>query len=184
VTKTFMRWTFAEHPPIAPTVPNGVTIEPIQDAELPAVAHLMVDGYRDTIDFEDETDDDALDELQGAIDGANGPIIRAAWLMARNPEGRPAAAIAVVRWRDLPFISYVFTAAADKGRGYARALIQRVGADLAAAGERELVLFVTVGNPARSLYERLGFAEAVDPTAVDPAAVDPDAVDPGAAATS
>lgn len=162
-----MRWTFAEHPPTVPTVQKGVPIEPIQDGDLPAVAHLMVDGYRGTIDFEDETDDDALDELQGAIDGANGPVIPAGWLMARSPEGRPAAAIAVVRWRGMPFISYVFTAAADKGRGYAGALVQRVGAELDAAGERELVLFVTVGNPARSLYERLGFVEAVDPDADD-----------------
>jgi predicted GNAT family acetyltransferase len=65
----------------------------------------------------------------------------------------------------MPFISYVFTAASEKRRGYAGALIQRVATDLAAAGEHELVLFVTVGNPARSLYERLGFVEAVDPGA-------------------
>jgi ribosomal protein S18 acetylase RimI-like enzyme len=167
MTKSFMRWTFADSPPIAPSLPNGVTIEPIRDADLRVVAHLMVDGYRGTIDFEGETDDDALEELQGAIDGANGPVIRAGWLMARNPEGRPAAAIAVVRWRGMPFISYVFTAAADKGRGHGSALIQRVGTELAAAGEHELVLFVTVGNPARSLYERLGFVEAVDPGADD-----------------
>ena len=158
-----MRWTFAEHPPVAPTVPHGARIEPIQDADLAAVAHLMVDGYRDTIDFEGETDDDALEELRGAIAGANGPVIPAGWLLVRSADGAPAAAIAVVRWLDMPFISYVFTAAAEKGRGFAGALIRRVAADLAASGEQELVLFVTVGNPARSLYERLGFVEADDP---------------------
>ena len=130
-----------------------------------AVAHLMVDGYRGTIDFEGETDDDALDELQGAVAGGNGETIRDAWLMVRTAEGEPAAAIATVRWRGMPFISYVFTAAAHKGRGYGGALIRQAALALEAAGETELVLFVTVGNPARSLYESLGFVEAVDPEA-------------------
>lgn len=158
-----MRLTFDEHPPVALPVPEGATIEQIQDADLPVIAGLMVDGYRGTIDFEDETDDDALDELRGAAAGSNGPVLRGAWLMARAADGSPAAAIAVVRWHEMPFISYVFTAAAKKRRGYAGALIQRVAIELHAAGERELVLFVTVGNPARSLYERLGFVEADDP---------------------
>ena len=160
-----MRWPFADRPPAAPTLLEGVTLDPIRERDLPAVAHLMVDGYRDTIDFEGETDADALDELRGAIAGANGPIVEAGWLMARNPDGDPASAIATVRWLGMPFISYVFTAAAEKGRGYAGALIQQVASDLAAAGETELVLFVTVGNPARALYERLGFVEAADPEA-------------------
>ncbi len=45
----------------------------------------------------------------------------------------------------------------------AGALIQHAAATLAAAGERELALFVTVGNSARPLYERLGFVAVDDP---------------------
>ena len=165
MVKSFMRWTFAEHPPAAPSFPAGATIAKIQDADLPAVAHLMVDGYRGTIDFEGETDDDALDELRGAVAGGNGETIRDAWLMARTAEGEPAAALATVRWLGMPFISYVFTAASQKRRGHAGALIQQAAVLLAQAGETELVLFVTVGNPARSLYESLGFVEADDPEA-------------------
>ena len=165
MVKSFMRWTFAEHAPVAPSLPVGATIAPIEDAELPAVARLMVDGYRGTIDFEGETDDDALDELRGAVAGGNGETIRDAWLMARTPQSEPAAALATVRWLGMPFISYVFTAATEKRRGYAGALIQHAAVALAAAGETELVLFVTVGNPARSLYESLGFVEARDPEA-------------------
>ena len=163
MTKTFMLWTFAERPPVAPVPPAGATIEAIRDTDLPAVAQLMVDGYRGTIDSEGETDDDALDELRGAIDGANGETMPDAWLLARTTDGLPASALATIRWRGMPFISYVFTAAAEKGRGYAGALIEQAAGTLAAAGETEFALFVTDGNPARSLYERLGFVEAEVP---------------------
>ena len=162
-----MRWTFADRAPdaseLATPVPAGATIAPIAEADLPEVAHLMVDGYRGTIDFEDETDDDALEELQGAIAGSNGPTLREAWLLARAPGGAAASAICCIRWLGMPFISYVFSAAAEKGHGYATALIRHAAATLAAAGESELVLFVTVGNPARALYERLGFVAAEAP---------------------
>lgn len=158
-----MRWTFADRAPVATAPPPDATIAPIADADLPEVAHLMVDGYRGTIDFEDETDDDALEELEGAVEGANGPPLREAWLLARTPEGTAASAICCIRWLGMPFISYVFTAADRKGNGYAGALIDHAAAALAAAGETELVLFVTVGNPARALYERLGFVEAEAP---------------------
>ncbi len=165
MVKTFMRWTFDEHPLVTQRLPVGATIAPIHDAERPEIAHLMVAGYRGTIDFDDETDDDALEELRGAIAGANGLPIRDVWLVARTADGEAVAAIATIRWREMPFISYVFTTAAEKRRGYAGALIQHAAATLEAAGESEIVLFVTVGNPARSLYERLGFIEADDPVA-------------------
>ncbi|MEO6115174.1 MAG: GNAT family N-acetyltransferase [Pseudolysinimonas sp.] len=167
MVKTFMRWTFTAHPAVAGSPPAGATILPIQDADLPEIAHIMVDGYRGTIDFEDETDDDALGELRGALTGSNGEPIREAWLLARTGAGEAAAAIATVRWRGMPFISYVFTADACKRNGYAGALIQHAAKALQAAGETELVLFVTVGNPARSLYERIGFVEAPDPAGLE-----------------
>lgn len=85
------------------------------------IAHIMVDGYRGTIDFEDETDDDALTELRDALRGSNGEPIRDAGLHAACSSGSPGG------------------------------------------GETDLVLFVTVRNPARSLYQRLGFVEAPDP---------------------
>ncbi|MEP6843025.1 MAG: GNAT family N-acetyltransferase [Pseudolysinimonas sp.] len=163
MVKTFMRWTFDEHRPSAVTLPPGAMIVQIRDPDLPEIAHIMVDGYRGTIDFEDETDDDALDELRGAVAGSNGEPIRGAWLVARTADGVAAAAIATIRWQGMPFISYVFTADASKRQGYAGALIQQVASALQSAGETELVLFVTVGNPARSLYERLGFVEADAP---------------------
>jgi len=163
MVKTFMRWTFADRAPTVATLAPGVTIAPIADADLPEVAHLMVDGYRGTIDFEGETDEEALDELQGAIGGSNGQPLRDAWLLARTPDGTAASAICCIRWLGMPFISYVFTAAAEKGRGYAGALIEHAAAALAAESETELALFVTVGNPARALYDRLGFVEGDAP---------------------
>ena len=163
MAKTYMHWDFTVRQPVVSRPPTDLTIDAIQDADLPSIAHLMVDGYRGTIDYEGEDDAAALEELQDALGGSGGAALRPAWLVGRGPDGVPASAIATIRWQGMPLISYVFTAAAQKGRGYAGALVQRAAVALAESGETELALFVTVGNPARSLYDRLGFVETDDP---------------------
>src|SRR4051812_14706394 len=82
MTKQFMRWTFASRAPMPAAPPDGITIAPIGGSDLPEVAHIMVEGYRGTIDFEDETDEDALEELTAAITGGNGEPLRPGWLLA------------------------------------------------------------------------------------------------------
>lgn len=54
-------------------------------------------------------------------------------------------------------IASVCTLPEQRGRGHARALLQRLVADSVADGERPF-LWVAADNPARRLYEKLGFA--------------------------
>lgn len=54
-------------------------------------------------------------------------------------------------------IASVCTLPEQRGRGHARALMQRLVADIVADGERPF-LWVAADNPARHLYETLGFA--------------------------
>lgn len=69
-----------------------------------------------------------------------------------------AVARAEVRLPEIWHISGVFTAPADRGRGYGAAVMGRILADAAAQGART-GLFVREDNPpAIRLYDRLGFA--------------------------
>ena len=52
------------------------------------------------------------------------------------------------------------TLAALRGRGLARAILRRMAQDAWAAGQRQLFLQVGADNPARLLYQRLGFAHS------------------------
>lgn len=64
----------------------------------------MVEGYRGTIDFEDETDDDALAELRDAIAGSNGEPLREGWLVARAAAGVAVSAMATILYERLGFV--------------------------------------------------------------------------------
>jgi len=124
-----------------------------------ALAVLMLDAYEGTIDFEGtETLDDARDEVAGYFSPERRPMPEHS-LIALDGDV-PVAAVLVCRHEDLPFVAYVMTAAAHKGRGLATALTQLTVASLNAAGERQVHLWVTRGNDhAERIYKRLGFRE-------------------------
>jgi ribosomal protein S18 acetylase RimI-like enzyme len=128
-----------------------------EDAE--ALAVLMLDAYRGTIDFEGtETLDDARDEVAGYFLPERLPMPEHSFVAVDGDSA--AAAVLVCRHEDLPFVSYVMTAAAHKGHGLATALTQLALASLDAAGERQVHLWVTRGNDhAERIYERLGFRD-------------------------
>lgn len=67
---------------------------------------------------------------------------------------------AVSRRRAVAAVGNVFTLPSARGRGYGTALTAAVVAELLADGCRDVVLNVAAANePARRVYERLGFAE-------------------------
>jgi ribosomal protein S18 acetylase RimI-like enzyme len=125
------------------------------DAE--ALAALMLDAYRGTIDFEpNDTLDVARDEVTGYF--SRRPMTEHS--MVALDGDAAAAAVLVARLEELPVVSYVMTAAAHKGQGLATALTRLSLASLHAAGERQVHLWVTRGNdPAERIYERLGFRD-------------------------
>jgi GNAT superfamily N-acetyltransferase len=67
---------------------------------------------------------------------------------------------AVSSRRAIAAVGNIFTQPLTRGRGYGSALTAAVVADLLAGGCRDIVLNVAVANePARRVYQRLGFAE-------------------------
>lgn len=144
---------------VAPDAPLGARrVRPVDD--LQALAVLMLEAYRGTVDDEGGTMDDALDEVACLLAGDYGDFdLDASEVVERD--GALAAATLITRWEDEPFVAFSMTAAAAKRRGLARTGLQRAMATLAARGETRLGLMVTTANePAVALYRSLGFAEA------------------------
>ena len=135
----------------------------VDDSE--ALSVLMLDAYRETVDADgSETIDDARTEIRGWF--ANGdlrPILEHSGV-AVDAE-RVVSAVLVSRLGKVPVIAYVMTAADHKGRGLATGLILRTLHSLRVAGESHVRLWVTAGNPAERIYDRLGFRP--EPAVVD-----------------
>jgi ribosomal protein S18 acetylase RimI-like enzyme len=124
-----------------------------------ALATLMLDAYEGTIDADGtETIDVARNEVAGYFSPRLQPMPEHSFVALDG--AAPVAAVLVCRHEELPFIAYVMTATAHKGRRLATALTQLTLASLHAAGERQVHLWVTGGNtPAERIYERLGFRD-------------------------
>lgn len=68
------------------------------------------------------------------------------------------SATLITRFQDRPFVAFTFTDPEFAGQGLARECMRAAMAELAAQGERELRLVVTLANTrAVELYTRLGF---------------------------
>ena len=151
----------------APVVSRPVPADPLARAPRPedadALAALMVEAYRGTIDDEGETPDDAREAVQDLFDGDFGAL---QWAVSEVTErdGCLVAATLITHWQDRPFVAFTMTAPGHQRLGLARAGLVRVCNRLAAAGETVLRLMVTQGNTrAEALYESLGFQPEARP---------------------
>ncbi len=138
------------------------------DSDVAELAEVMLEAYRGTVDDEGGDLADAVEEFRKAGKGEYGEPIRDAWLALLGEDGSIQAGIVVTRWRQRPFVTFVFTHPRWKGRGHAAALVGAAASVLQNAGETELSLVVTRENPAMRLYERLGFVERELPAHEDP----------------
>ena len=128
-----------------------------------ALAQLMLDSYRGSVDDEGEDLAGSLREVDTLFASEYGD-----WLPSFSGivelNGRPAAATLVTRWRNAPFIAFSLTHPDFRRRGLARRGLLRVIHALRAADDTCLQLVVTRGNtPAERLYEALGFVEVDRP---------------------
>jgi RimJ/RimL family protein N-acetyltransferase len=156
----------------APVVARPAPADPLARAPTPAdadaLAALMVDAYRGTIDDDGETPDDAREAVQDLFDGDFGAL---QWAVSEVVErdGRVVAATLITRWEERPFVAFTMTAPGHQRQGLARAGLVRAINRLAAAGETVLRLMVTQGNTrAEALYESLGFRPEAQPPFTSP----------------
>jgi ribosomal protein S18 acetylase RimI-like enzyme len=130
-----------------------------QPEDADALAALLLDTYRGTIDDEGETPEKTRAVVQQLFDGVFGPQL---WAVSQVVEdgGRLVSATMITLWEDRPFVAFSVTAPGHQRQGLARAGLQRAMNRLRAGDETELRLIVTAGNaPAERLYQSLGFVE-------------------------
>jgi GNAT superfamily N-acetyltransferase len=146
--------------PDAPPAPEGVTFRHPSADDAEAIAVLMFEAYRGTIDAEPtDTLDTARAEVATTLEGGYGDLMPQASFLAEEGD-RLVSASLVTRWRDHPLIAFTMTRPDRTGRGLSRAALSRSLAALADAGEDHVDLAVTDGNePAQHLYGTLGFVE-------------------------
>jgi ribosomal protein S18 acetylase RimI-like enzyme len=144
---------------VLPPIPRlGPFIRHPVPADSDAIAALMLDAYRGTIDFEPtDTLADARKELAGSFAGEAGRFLADASFLAVEEDGVVSASL-VTRYEDAPFVAFTMTRADRKGKGLARGLLIRSLHALADARGSHVDLEVTAGNePAEHLYRSLGF---------------------------
>ena len=129
-----------------------------------ALAALMLEAYRGTVDDEGETLEETRAVVQQLFDGDFGALLWAVSEVVEGDGGRLVAATLITIWDNQPFLAFTVTAPSRMRQGLARAGVQRAMNRLRAGDETELRLVVTRGNtPAERLYESLGFCRVSDP---------------------
>jgi len=133
--------------------PTEAELRALSHDDLDALAHLILDAYRGTIDDEGETMVEAVAEIQGWLDET--PLL--AHSIGAVFDGKLVAAVLVMTVDDAPFIAVVMTAAASKGSGLGRAVVEEALAGLHREGHRRVVLYITDGNvPSERLFASVG----------------------------
>lgn len=142
-----------------PSLSNATMRIPV-NSDTQALADLMFDSYRGTIDYHGETLDDAIDEVQAYFAGQRGgaPQPHCSWLCF--DQETLVAACLVVFWDEqkLPLIAYVMTRAEWKSKGLGSAVLQQALYSLTEHGHREVRAVITEGNtPSERIFRRAGF---------------------------
>jgi GNAT superfamily N-acetyltransferase len=129
------------------------------------LGQLMYDAYHGTIDDEGETPEEARTEIAATLAGKYGPLLTtSSFLIEIEEQGRALAASVLTDWTNErtgtkhPLLAFLMTHPDAAGKGMATALLQKSINALRAHGQKDLVLFVTVGNSrAQHIYQKLGF---------------------------
>src|ERR1051326_4182507 len=104
--------------------PEGTwNCRPIAKEDIPALAKLVLDAYRGTIDDEGETLEDALKAMQDMFAGASGTLLESCSFLIEE-WGEPLAATIVTWWHGEPLLAYVMTHPTPKNRGLGGFLVQ------------------------------------------------------------
>jgi ribosomal protein S18 acetylase RimI-like enzyme len=123
-----------------------------------SLAQLMVDAYEGTVDWEDGDDEHiAAAEIRATVEGDYGDFVSAASGVILNGDGQPASALFVSNFEGRATILFVYTSKQCAGRGLASSLIRNAAFELESLGINQVYLYVSDLNPARSVYEKLGF---------------------------
>jgi predicted N-acetyltransferase YhbS len=136
-----------------PSSSEDIQIRPLGEADLEALAGLMLNAYVDTIDYADEDFDDALDEVRSFFEGT--PLLEHSFAAVIGD--LVASAVLVSSVDGAPFIGYVMTLGDYKNQGLARRVLKEAVSSLAVSGHERVSLYITDGNrPSEALFRSIG----------------------------
>ena len=131
----------------------------ISKNDIHSLGKLMLESYRDTIDYEGEGLEEAISEVRATISGKYGRFLeQCSFIIEEN--GQPLSACMITWYEEMeaPLVSFTMTYPDFKNLGMAGFLLQKSINALLDQGYKELCLAVTEGNTAaRHLYEKIGF---------------------------
>ena len=152
--RKFMRVTLGGTLPARAT---HIRMRPATPSDLGNLGALMYSAYLGTVDYEGESEADAVREVEKTFAGGYGQFDGASSKLIDQQDGL-AAAVLITRAHGSPFVAFTMTHPRFKRSGLARACMVAAMHSLFAAEERELRLLVTLANiPAVQLYRSLGF---------------------------
>jgi GNAT superfamily N-acetyltransferase len=145
-----------------PAPPGPVASRPVRAGDGAALGLLAYAAYRGSVDDNGEDEPWHVADLTAALVGEYGRFMEP--VSQAVPDGdRLVAAVIFTWWDDLPLLAFCLTHPDRQGQGLATRLVTHAARELAAEGHEAMHLAVTAANPARALYERLGFREAPVP---------------------
>jgi GNAT superfamily N-acetyltransferase len=139
-----------------------VESRPILDADLPAVAQLMLDATT-ALPGHETTLEGAMAKISALLAGETVEPRRDTWLGVWEGYGAPVSVILSGTWRGMPCITHVLTVPAARNRGYASSLVREVAQVVEASGGTHVGLKLAPDNPSTHLLRELGFVEMFTP---------------------
>lgn len=114
-------------------------------------------SFKGTIDDEDETIAEWLQEVKKSFQGGHGPLLKEHSFYIE--EGKKIIGSAVVSlFRGVPLVIYVAVDPDKRGQGLSKKLLQQMFYSFEESSYQEIFLVVTPGNfPAETLYKKMGF---------------------------
>lgn len=138
----------------------GLELRPAQPLHKSALAELMIEAYRGTVDYDGENLDDAIREVEAYLAGERGgrPLLNESRLAFADNQLAGACLVAHWRERQMPLIAYIMSHARWKNQGLGKHMLSAVLAALHNVGYRQVRAVITEGNiPSERLFGRLGF---------------------------
>lgn len=127
---------------------------------LPEIAGLLLEAYRNTPDYEEDSLEETIEELNRLKNGSYGKFLYDHSYMITDEDNKIISVIFLTDFKDEATVTYLFTDPHHKGKGYATDLLETSFHSLFTDGKKEIFLYVTNSNiPAISLYKSLGFYE-------------------------
>ena len=147
-------------PSVAPSNGAEIQLRALQLSDAPTLAELMIDAYRGTIDYDDETIEDAIGEVNAYLGGERGGAALLEVSQLAFKEAILISACLVAEWdkRQQPIIAYVMTRAKSKNQGLAKQLLISALRQLDSKGHGGVWAVITEGNlVSEQMFINLGF---------------------------